>query len=77
MRYSDYLELKESVLRGEATTDFLRERLGIPLVVARCMVKDWSEQSEDRAELVRALADKACDRNHEALSRLSKQENSF
>jgi hypothetical protein len=55
MKYSQYLELKEMVLNDETTVNFVSEFLNVPLIVARCLVKDWKEQ-QDRMEDIRKIA---------------------
>lgn len=51
LKYSGYLELKQEVLDDQVTTNFLRDFLEIPSIVARCLIKDWKEQQEKIIDL--------------------------
>ena len=44
--YGDYLEVKRMVLEEHATTNFIMERLNVPIFVARCLIKDWLTEKE-------------------------------
>jgi hypothetical protein len=70
MKYSQYLELKEMVLNDETTVNFVCEFLKVPLVVARCLVKDWKEQQEEHTAQITEYSKKL----HELQVRLERRE---
>lgn len=47
MKYTDYLKVKNEVLEEDATVNYVMEKLSIPLIIARCLVKDWREQQDE------------------------------
>jgi hypothetical protein len=46
VKYNEYLEVKRSVIEEDATVNYVKERLGVSILIARCLVKDWHEQNE-------------------------------
>ncbi|MEI2465067.1 hypothetical protein [Niallia taxi] len=46
MNYQKYLNVKEKVISEDATVMYVAEKLGIPSIVARFLVKDWLETND-------------------------------
>lgn len=62
--YGDYIETKNAVIKEQVTTNYVMEKLSIPMIIARCLVKDWCTQ-QDIQELLN-FAIEECDKikNH-------------
>ncbi|MGM7720591.1 hypothetical protein [uncultured Metabacillus sp.] len=45
MTYADYLAIKKAVIEEDATVNYVKEKLNIPHIVARCLVKDWKTEN--------------------------------
>lgn len=48
MKYSDYLSVKKAVIDEDATVNYVADNLQITSYLARCLVKDWKEQQEEK-----------------------------
>jgi hypothetical protein len=58
--YQDYLEVKKAVIKEEVTVNYVMEKLSIPLIIARCLVKDWIT-NDDVMEVLQ-FATEECER---------------
>lgn len=46
LTYANYLAVKQAVIEEDATVNYVKEKLNISLILARCLVKDWKNESE-------------------------------